>query len=155
MQKCTWKWINIQNVVFAFLYLIFLKYVIICKQIVSVCLQIFLLILLICESMGFRSWNPCFHNLKPLVLHPETHAFRLWFDAFQKTHLKGLKNCINIQKKPHPRTARSAAFPSPLERGVNSLANYSRTVASVPRPPAPNICSPWEALCPPNKEQWW
>ena len=152
MQKCTWKWINIQNVVFAFLYLIFLKYVIICKQIVSVCLQIFLLILLICESMGFRSWNPCFHNLKPLVLHPETHAFRLWFDAFQKTHLKGLKNCINIQKKPHPRAARSAAFPSPLERGVNSLANYSRTVASVPRPPAPNICSPWEALCPPNKE---
>ena len=44
------------------------------------------------------------------------------------------KICIIIQG-PLPRAA-CAAFPSPLERGVNSLANYSRTVVSVPRPPA-------------------
>ena len=148
MQKCTWKWINIQNVVFVFLYLIFLKFVIICKQMVSVCLQIFLLILLICESMGFRPWNPCFHTLKPLVLQPETHAFRLWFDAFQKT---GAIVHKYTEEAPPPHRA-ERGFPLPLWRGVNSLANYSRTVASVPRPSAPNICSPWEALCPPNKE---
>ena len=58
----------------------------------------------------------------------------------------------NLPQKPHPRAA-YAASPSPWERGVNGLANHrptlichpkilrsfanhSRTVASVPRPPA-------------------
>ena len=46
------------------------------------------------------------------------------------------------KQKPHPRAA-CAASPSPLERGVNSLANYSRTVVSVPRPPCGNLFGCW------------
>ena len=41
-----------------------------------------------------------------------------------------------LSLKPHPRTA-YAASPSPLERGVNSIANHCRTRVSAPRPPAP------------------
>ena len=43
-------------------------------------------------------------------------------------------------KAPPPRRLRG--FPLPLWRGVNSLANYSRMVASVPRPPASNVIYP-------------
>ncbi len=43
-------------------------------------------------------------------------------------------------KAPPPRRLRG--FPLPLWRGVNSLANYSRMVASVPHPPASNVIYP-------------
>ena len=53
------------------------------------------------------------------------------------------------KQKPHPRAA-CAASPSPscsgkrpkVERwrGVNGLANYSRTVVSAPRPPTTRKC---------------
>ena len=56
---------------------------------------------------------------------------------------KRIKRSVKLHKytegAPPPR--RSRGFPLPLWRGVNSLANYSRTVVSVPRPPAPKICS--------------
>ena len=45
---------------------------------------------------------------------------------------------------PPPRRLRG--FPLPLWRGVNGLANYSRTVVSVPRPPTTNICYHRELL---------
>ena len=45
-------------------------------------------------------------------------------------------NIIRHSLAPPPRRHTSAS-PSPWERGVNSLANRSRTVVSVPRPPAP------------------
>ena len=38
------------------------------------------------------------------------------------------------RKSPSP-APRPRGFPLPLWRGVNGLANYSRTVVSVPRPP--------------------
>ena len=49
--------------------------------------------------------------------------------------LKPLPRAAQTNRSPSPAPLRG--FPLPLWRGVNSLANYSRTVVSVPRPPAP------------------
>ena len=62
--------------VFAFVCTIFVKKLTVYKCFWFVCLQFSKLILLIRESMGFRSQKHGFYPLKPLVSQPETHAFR-------------------------------------------------------------------------------
>ena len=42
------------------------------------------------KTLGFTSWNPCFHNLKPMLSDCNLMGFR-----------KRSQYCINIQK-PHP-----------------------------------------------------
>ena len=85
--------INMQNGGRADFNLTKVKIVIICKQIQWRCLHFSKLIPLVCKTLGFTSWNPWFRTLKPLVLQPETKAFRLWFPAYQKT----LPFCIFMQ----------------------------------------------------------
>ena len=76
------------------------------------------------KTLGFTSWNPCFHNLKPMLSDCNLMGFR-----------KRSQYCINIQK-PHPQplpveqgteTNSPTPNPSPLERGVNTLASCWRT----------------------------
>ena len=76
------------------------------------------------KTLGFTSWNPCFHNLKPMLSDCNLMGFR-----------KRSQYCINIQK-PHPQplpveqgteTNSPPPNPSPLERGVNTLASCWRT----------------------------
>ena len=85
--------INMQNGGRADFNLIKVKIVIICKQIQWRCLHFSKLIPFVCKTLGFTSWNPWFRTLKPLVLQPETKAFKLWFPAYQKT----LPFCIFMQ----------------------------------------------------------
>ena len=77
MQKHETKCINIQCCVFTFLYTIFVNILIICKQMCFACLHFSELIPFICKTLGFTSWFPWFHLLKPLVSHPKTKAFRV------------------------------------------------------------------------------
>ena len=89
------------------------KIVIICKQIQWRCLHFSKLIPLVCKTLGFTSWNPWFRTLKPLVLQRETHAFRLWFHAYQET----LPFCIFMQWNEY--------LCKRLGRLLNGLANHS------------------------------
>ena len=64
------------------------------------------------KTLGFTSWNPCFHNLKPMLSDCNLMGFR-----------KRSQYCINIQK-PHPRhlpveqgTETNSPTPQPLPVG--------------------------------------
>ena len=113
IQKCGRKWIFMQSTYFTFVNIISSRFLTICKQITAVCLQFSKLILLICKTLGFTSWNPWFRTLKPLVLQRETHAFRLWFHAYQET----LPFCIFMQWNEY--------LCKRLGRLLNGLANHS------------------------------
>ena len=75
------------------------------------------------KTLGFTSWNPCFHNLKPMLSDCNLMGFR-----------KRSQYCINIQK-PHPQ-------PLPVGEGSEYpcflLENRARrpcsTISPTPQP---------------------
>ena len=140
MQKATCFCIFIQRVAFCFLYLISVNIITNYKQI-----PLF--------AYTFQSWYFSFE--KAWVSPPETHAFTSWNPWFHslkpmlsdRNLMPFWKRCPVLQQKPLPRAAPARLSP-PLMEGSewlcklwinNCIANYSRTVVSVPRPPAPNL----------------
>ena len=64
--------INIQSRVFTFVHTIFVNFLTVWKKRVGLYLHFSKLIPLVCKTLGFTSWNPCFHVLKPLVFTSES-----------------------------------------------------------------------------------
>ena len=87
------------------------------------------------KTLGFTSWNPCFHNLKPMLSDCNLMGFR-----------KRSQYCINIQK-PHPRhlpveqgTETNSPTPQPLPVGEGSKYSCFLLENRAQRPCSTMVC---------------